>query len=136
MKKYKLSKKGTQLIKLYSKMAKDGYLTIDNKKITDVYNNFQLHKTRHYVKKILVKHKIKSILDYGSGGSDWNKKGFDLKTNYSAIKFFGLNKVYKFEPARNINEKHMSDCVICFDVLEHIFIGDIKNILLDYFPTC
>ena len=46
------------------------------------------------------------------------RRGFE--NEISAIDFFGLKKVYRYEPAREIDERTSVDCVVCFDVLEHI----------------
>ena len=39
--------------------------------------------------------------------------------------FFQIQHVDTFEPARGLFEKRKADCVVCMDVLEHIFIEDI-----------
>ena len=53
---------------------------------------------------------------------------FEPKTNQSAKDFFQLQQVDKFEPARGLMEKKKADCVVCMDVLEHIFIQDIPKL--------
>jgi len=118
-----LSKKGLQLLKIYKKMVEVGYQN----------NYFNLSMFKDFVKEKFINYDIKSILDYGSGRSDWHKKGFDIKSNKSAKKFFNLEKIYLYEPTSNINEKKLVDCVLCIDVLEHIFIGDLKNVLYDIY---
>ena len=76
---------------------------------------------------------IKTVLDYGSGGSDWKKAGFDTESGKSAKNYFSLNKISRYEPARNIDQRVKSECVVCIDVLEHIFISDVPNVLRDIF---
>ena len=76
---------------------------------------------------------IKSLLDYGGGGSNWDEPGFEPKTGESAKKFFNIQKVTTFEPARNLLNKEKSDCVVCIDVLEHIYIADIPNVVNELF---
>lgn len=44
-----------------------------------------------------------------------------------------MKKVTTFEPARNQMEKKESDCVVCMDVLEHIFLTDIPNLVDELF---
>ena len=44
-----------------------------------------------------------------------------------------MEKVNKYEPARNIDERVISDAVLNFDVLEHVFIADIQSVLKDIF---
>ncbi len=119
----KLSKKGLELLKLYKDMVGDGYRN-------DLFN---LRHFKELVKEKLITHNIKSILDYGSGRSDWNKDGFDIKSNNSAKKYFNLDKVYHYEPTENLDEKKLVDCVLCIDVLEHIFIGDLKLVVSDIY---
>ena len=36
----------------------------------------------------------------------------------------------KYEPARDITNLESCDCVVCFDVLEHVYINDLSKILL------
>ena len=47
--------------------------------------------------------------------------------------FLMSKKVTTFEPARNQMEKKESDCVVCMDVLEHIFLTDIPNLVDELF---
>jgi hypothetical protein len=127
----KLSSKGQKLIEMYSSMATDGYDRTDGKHVENAFSDFELRPFRHDIQKILLDNKIQSILDYGSGGSDWELDGFDPDTNESAKDFFKLETVYKYEPARSIDERQPVDCVLSFDVLEHIFISDVPNTLRD-----
>jgi hypothetical protein len=73
------------------------------------------------------------VLDYGCGGSDWRASGFDVPSNQSAIEYFKLQNAYGYEPARGIDERQCVDCVVSFDVLEHIFISDVTSVLRDIF---
>ncbi len=59
-------------------------------------------------------------------------KGFDT-SGKSAKEFYCLEKVNRYEPARNIDERVVSDAVLNFDVLEHIFIADVQSVLKDIF---
>ena len=129
----KLSKKGNALIKLYEEMAAKGVDRVDGTRKEKVYNDFQLRKFRHICKQQISDEKIKTVLDYGGGGSDWNAPNFDPKTNQSAKDFFQLQQVDKFEPARGLMEKKKADCVVCMDVLEHIFIQDIPKVVSELF---
>ena len=59
-----------------------------------------------------------------------------VNTKINVNKFKGLYKsVYKFEPGANIDQRKKADCVIVFDVLEHIYINDIKKVLFDIFNS-
>ena len=133
MNKIDLSKKGKKLIQMYKKMHRSGYKTARGDYIYPAYERFNMKAFKKIIKLHLDELGVKTILDYGSGGSDWNKVGFDKDTNLSAIKYFNLKSVYKFEPGRNIDQRKKADCVIVFDVLEHIYINDIKKVLFDIF---
>ena len=57
-----------------------------------------------------------------------------LTQNKSVSKrFFKLQQVDKFEPARGLMQKKKADCVVCMDVLEHIFIQDIPKVIAELF---
>ena len=129
----KLSKKGNDLIKLYEEMAVNGINRTDGTRKENVYNDFQLRKFRNLCKNQISSEKIKTVLDYGGGGSDWDAPGFDPGTNESAKQFFQLQTVHTFEPARGLMEKKKADCVVCMDVLEHIFIEDIPKVVNELF---
>ena len=129
MKKIILSEKGKKLLNLYTTMIKDGYKRTDGTYVKNVYNDFELKKYALTLKPVFSKFSIKEILDYGSGGSNWDDINFDLKNKRSAKDFFELSNVFYYEPARKVNQLKKVDCVVCFDVLEHIFIGDLKNVI-------
>ena len=133
MEEMKLSKKGNDLIKLYEEMVEKGIQKVDGTINNSAYNFFQLKKFRSMVKDKLSDEAIKTVLDYGSGGSDWDAPNFDSQTNQSAKDFFQIHNVDKFEPARGLMEKKKADCVVCMDVLEHIFIEDIPKVVDELF---
>lgn len=135
--KTKLSKKGRELVKLYNQMASDGYKTVDGKIIASegVFSDFESRILRKDLKVLFEKHNISTVLDYGCGGSDWDIKGFDPESGTSAKEFFGLKNVCRYEPARNLDERKICDAVINFDVLEHIFISDVPNVVRDLFQN-
>ncbi len=127
------SDKGKELINLYTEMAENGYDRVDKSHVTSAFNDFELRKFRKPLKKILEKYYISTVLDYGCGGSNWECEKFDDETGLSAKKYFNLQKIYRYEPARSIDERSKVDCVISFDVLEHIFISDIPAVLRNIF---
>jgi hypothetical protein len=129
----KLSKKGQSLIKLYNAMATEGYDRTDGAYITDAFSDFESRAYRKIIKKILTQNHVKTVLDYGCGGSNWNLPGFDSETGQSAEEYYQLNHAYHYEPARNTDERTLVDCVISFDVLEHVFISDIPNTIREIF---
>ena len=126
-----LSEKGQRLVDMYSEMAENGYATNIGSNVKDAYNSFELRKIRDVVRNKFKQHDVRTVLDYGCGGSDWSAPGFE--NEISATDFFGLHKVYSYEPARDIDERALVDCVVCFDVLEHIFVSDVGTVLRDIF---
>lgn len=130
--KFEFSSKGKSLIKMYEDMAKYGYDRTDNLTVENAFSDFELRAYRYDIKNIFSQYNIKTILDYGCGGSNWTQKGFDQESNLSADEFFNV-KSFMYEPARNIDDRQFVDCVISFDVLEHIFISDIPNVIREMF---
>ncbi len=128
----KLSKKGKQLVKMYEQMAQDGYERSDGTQIVDAFSDFELRAYRAQLRETFQEYAISTVLDYGCGGSDWNAPGFD-ESGESAIEYFELKNAYRYEPARNLDERLQVDCVISFDVLEHIYILDVPSVLRDMF---
>ena len=131
----KLSTHGEKLIKLYEQMAIEGFQRTDGIKIAaeDAYNSFELKIFQNICKKQFINNKIYTVLDYGGGGSDWDAPNFEPTNGKSAKQFFEVKEVTTFEPARNLMVKKKSDCVVCTDVLEHIFLADVANIVHDLF---
>ncbi|MDA0331846.1 MAG: hypothetical protein O3C30_01615 [Proteobacteria bacterium] len=128
---FTLSPKGQKLVEMYTDMVDKGYKKVDGTYEANVYNDFELKKIRGSIKERFKIHRIKTVLDYGCGGSDWSSSGFN--EDQSAFDFFELDRVYRYEPARSIDERTMVDAVICFDVLEHIFVSDVANVIRDIF---
>ena len=128
-----LSSNGQKLIALYEKMATDGYNRRDGSFVKEAFSDFELKKFRHLILPHFKEHAIKSVLDYGSGGAVWEHEGFDQESRKSAKDFFSLDKVAIYEPARSIDQRRKSECVICMDVLEHVFVLDVPTVLRDIF---
>jgi hypothetical protein len=129
----KLTAQGQDLIKYYQQMAEQGYERADNTRVDKPFSAFELKDYRLTIRFIFNKHNINTILDYGSGASDWKSPGFDKENNQSALQYFQLKKAFRYEPALNLDERQKADGVICFDVLEHIFVADIPCVLRDLF---
>ena len=127
-----LSPKGQKLVALYETMAIDGYDRTDGTRVVDAFKDFESRRLRNHLKIGITEYQVKSVLDYGSGGSDWHAIGFD-EIGQSAKDFYGLDVCLRYEPARGIDERKKVDCVLCFDVLEHIFIADLEAIVVDIF---
>lgn len=132
----KLSAQGKNLLSFYEEMASQGYMRSDGIEVTNAYNDFELQKFRKIVQPKFVEVGIKTILDYGGGGSDWAKVDFDKETGLSAKDFFNVENVEIFEPARKLLKKESADCVVCFDVLEHVFLADIPTVVRELFSLC
>ena len=81
-----LSEKGQSLVKMYAEMAENGYATNIGVDIKDAYNSFELRKIRDVIRNKFIEHHVKTVLDYGCGGSDWNVPGFENEE--SAVEFF------------------------------------------------
>jgi hypothetical protein len=126
-KKFLLSKKGQELILHYKNMVENGYKRTDGSYIKNTYESFELKKFQKFILPQFNHFHIKSVLDYGSGGSNWDKNNFI--DGRSAKDFFNLDKVINYEPSRNLDDLQICDCVICFDVLEHVYINDLNKIL-------
>jgi len=127
------SKKGQELIKMYEKMAREGYDRMDQQRVDIAFSDFELRAHREHILSLFNAHSISTVLDYGCGGSDWRSSGFDEASGHSAVEYFKLQNAYRYEPARDIDERQHVDCVISFDVLEHIFISDVPIVLRDMF---
>jgi hypothetical protein len=126
-----LSPKGMQLVNMYEEMAQTGYNTNAGTPVNEAYNSFELKKIKRNIKEMFGTNNVQSVLDYGCGGSNWLAPGFDNEK--SAVDYFNLDSVYRYEPARKVDERQLVDCVVCFDVMEHIFVSDVSQILRDIF---
>ena len=123
------SPKGQQLLDLYNQMANSGLTTRSGQKVESAYNDFELVKFKNAVLEQFANYGVKSVLDYGCGGSDW--ENHNIFNGQSAKEYFNLDRIHRYEPARDIDERTIADAVVCFDVMEHIFISDVPNVLRD-----
>ena len=128
---FQLSNQYNELLTQYKIMAKEGYNRTDGSFVKNVYSDAEPHKFSDQLEKIIAYFNAKTALDYGSGGSDLNKT--KLSNGEKFIDYIGLNKIHSFEPARSKRNKRKSDIVLCFDVLEHIFINDVPWVINDLF---
>lgn len=132
---YELSIQGQVLLEFYKQMAGQGYKRTTGEKIDVAFSDFEIRKFRNVVKPFMYENQVQSVLDYGSGGSDWHAGGFEPESGQSALEFFGLKSVSNYEPARIRDSLQKADCVTCIDVLEHIFITDLPKVLTQIFET-
>ena len=130
--KLSLSEKGGKLIAMYENMAIEGYEGVSGSKVEVAYEDFELKLMKKTVRDVFHRFKVRTVLDYGSGGCNWNNPQFDDR-GQSAFQYFQLEGIRHYEPARNIDQRGIVDCVISFDVLEHIYISDIPAVLRDMF---
>lgn len=114
-------------------MVREGYERTDQTKVDNAFSDFELQAYRLHIRPIFNEYTISTVLDYGCGGSDWCSKGFDDATGQSAIEYFELRNAYRYEPGRNLDERQPVDCVVSFDVLEHIFVADVPSVLRHMF---
>ena len=128
---FQLSNQYNELISYYKQMAENGYNRVDGTFVKNVYSDAEPHKFADQLKEIVEFFAAKNGLDYGSGGSNLNKT--KLANGVKFIDYIGLQKIQSFEPARKKKKKYKSDIVLCFDVLEHIFINDVPWVLNDLF---
>ena len=126
-----VSKKQMQLIDLYTLMARNGYQTRDDKYVKVAFSDMEIRAFKNEVQVLFNHFNIKTLLDYGCGGSDYECPGFSNEKN--AKEYFNLKKIYLYEPARNIDERVKAEAVVSFDVLEHIFIADLPRIIHELF---
>ena len=98
---------------------------------TDTYQVSPSYTSRDAIKEILQAEGVKVLLDYGCG------KG----VHYSKVKmdeYWGLEQVFKYDPAYEpyaTKPEGKFECVMCYDVLEHIPEDSIDYVLQDIFSS-
>ena len=128
---FQRSEKYFKLIDYYQDMVTNGYHRDDGIFIKKTYGTAEPIKFKEHIKTIINHFNCKTALDYGSGGSDLNIE--EIEEGLTFRDYVGLEKIYQFEPARNIKSKGKFDLVLSFDVLEHIFISDVPWVINDIF---
>jgi hypothetical protein len=126
------SHKYAELLKIYADMAKNGCFNNDGSFVpaNQVFGMSGQVKFKEILKKLLFKYDIETLLDYGAGQGSWENK---IDENNTLRTFLKLKKINFFEPARKLNKKIISECVVSFDVLEHVFISDVPWVIYDIF---
>ena len=84
MEKFKLSSNGQKLIHLYETMTTQGYNRSDGSFVKNAYDDFELKKFRNFVLPHFKELTTRSVLDIGSGGSDWEEEDFNRESRQSA----------------------------------------------------
>ena len=77
------------------------------------------------------KFSISSVLDYGGGSGDWRDKR--TPSGETLAEYLHIEDYNVFEPALDIDNRKDTDAVVCFDVLEHVFVADIPLVVADLF---
>jgi hypothetical protein len=127
------SPKYDELVALYAQMARDGYDRQRGGRIGpgEAYGDQEAAKFRNELKTLFDQHGVRSVLDYGGGGTDWRSK--QVPEGGSLADYVGISDYMVFEPARTIDERNRADAVVCFDVMEHIYLADVGYVLNELF---
>ena len=126
------SAKQARLLTLYAEMAREGYATTGGLHIDNAFNDMEIRAFRDHLLPLFRRFGVTSLLDYGCGGSDYDRPGFS-EDGRSARQFFGLTRIDRFEPARGLDQRRPADAVVCFDVLEHVFLADLPATVRELF---
>ncbi len=130
---FKPSEKYNELIGLYARMAEEGYDRQRGDRVgpEKAYGDQEAAKFRTELKPLFEGLGVRSVLDYGGGGTDWREKA--VPEGGSLADFVGIEAYRVFEPARAVDERDLADAVVCFDVMEHIYLADVGYVLNDLF---
>jgi hypothetical protein len=132
-----VSTKQLELIGLYRQMASEG---VDRGReacgmpagnVPKDYSLMNIRLFREPVRPLFRDLEITSVLDYGSGSTSWDTPDFD--GTLSAKQYFGVREVHNYEPGLGLDELVPCDAVVCFDVLEHVFLADVSAAVWDLF---
>jgi hypothetical protein len=123
--------KQLELTTMYAVMAREGVNRGQGPGIASDFSLMNIRLFKEMVAPLFLQHRIKSVLDYGSGNTSWDAEGFS--GNQSAKEFFGVETVWCFEPGLGLDERQPAEAVVCFDVLEHVFLADVSSVVWDLF---
>ena len=125
----------TQLIEMYRHMHEHGMDKFDVREgeerieAKDVFPGRQALQHAGPIKTLCDKHKPETLFDFGAGKS--GHYNIPLKdehgNNFKNLQeFWNLNSIVTYEPALGSKmPRKKFDAVICTDVIEHVFIGDV-----------
>jgi hypothetical protein len=122
------SQKQQELIEIYKHVASHG---IDREAGPRTYSIMNIRGFKVLVRPFVKEYLVKSVLDYGCGNTTWDDPSF--AEDGSAKQFFGVSDVARYEPGLSIDERRVCDAVVCFDVLEHIFLADVSSVVWELF---
>lgn len=127
------SRKYDELIALYARMAEEGYERQRGGPVApdQTYGDQEASKFRNELKVLFDRLGVTSVLDYGGGGTDWRDK--PVPEGGSLADYVGIAEYRVFEPARAVDQRETADAVVCFDVMEHIYLADVGYVLNDLF---
>ena len=117
------------LLAQYVRMADQGYNTTDGQVVDQAFATQEAVKFRDELRPIFEQAGVRSVLDYGGGGRPWDQALVDETTTLAD--YLGVSTYRVFEPGRNIDDRQPADAVVCFDVLEHVFVGDLGYVVSD-----
>lgn len=129
------SKKYLEHLEYYKKMHEDGFSYKNGKflKSSQTYNGQMTIAYAKFIKNIIKKNNLNSLLEYGCGKAIFYEKEFKVKNeNFPPLKKYWGVDIKLFDPAVKefrIMPSSMCDITICIDVLEHIPEEDIDWVL-------
>ena len=140
------SEQYTQLIDMYTQMHADGYVVRNDQQQTrrltpeEAYPGNELPQFLGPIKRLIVKHEAKSILDYGSGkGKQYGPlelKTPSGKTFPDVQSFWDVDEIRCFDPCvSEFRDRPQTafDGVVSTDVLEHCHPADVPWIVREMF---
>ena len=135
-----------KLINFYKVLHSEGYDQLRGDKTVrkSGAETFPGKKTLDYkgfVRSVCLMNNCRSLLDYGAGkGGHYDEAQVFVDSDGKEINglksYWGLNSVTTWEPGiDSVSPKGKHDIVICVDVLEHCFVGDIFWIIDQLFNS-
>jgi len=122
------SDKGKKLLAIHKEMAWEALRAESG--CRSLYD-WEIRAFRDPIRKMLKQYDVSTLLEYGCRGGNYELPGFDGES--SAKEFFELEDIYLYEPARYIDQRRKADAVLCFDLLEHMFIADLQSTVREMF---
>jgi len=122
------SDKGKKLLAIHKEMTWEALR--DGNGHRNLYD-WEIRAFRDPIRNILKQFDISTLLEYGCRGGNYESPGFD--GDASAKEFFDLEEIYLYEPTRYIDQRRKADAVLCFDLLEHLFIADLPSTVREMF---
>ncbi|MEM7060211.1 MAG: hypothetical protein AAF557_21730 [Pseudomonadota bacterium] len=128
---FKKTAKFAELLNHYAHMVEHGYERRVGSRVCATYSDQEAIKFRHELKPLFQQRNIRSVLDYGGGGGDWREK--EVPEGGTLAEFLSIEEYLVFEPSRAVDDRKKTEAIVCFDVMEHIYLGDVGFVLSDIF---